>query len=456
MTIGGNVAKKELKTLLGRDLPYNLDAEKLILTACLINEECFDQVCAVLIADDFYFKPHKIIYQAVCALYKDHKGADLVLLHDYLQAKNLSEECGGINYLIELQEALPAIGLVEHYCRLIKDKALLRQLILLSSQIISLGYETQGRTVGELLDYAESKLFQLSHHVANKDFVQLSSLLKQSFKRLSEISESQGSITGLPTGFHSFDVLTSGMQAGDLLILAARPAMGKTALALNIALNAWRSGGGVGIFSLEMPSDQLVLRMIAAESGIAHHKIRTGSISSEEWLELTHTAAVLDEAQIFIDDSPSVSIMELRAKARRLKLKYDIKLLVIDYLQLITVDQKSENRTQEISLISRSLKALAKELGIPILALSQLSRSLEARMDKRPLLSDLRESGAIEQDADVVFFIYRDVVYNAETEHPDSAEIIIGKQRNGPIGTVYVRYEGQLTKFVEPVPKEGY
>ena len=237
------------------------------------------------------------------------------------------------------------------------------------------------------------------------------------------------------------------MQKGDLLILAARPSMGKTALAINMAVNAWRNGHSVGIFSLEMSSEQLTLRMLSSESGIPHQKIRNATVSSEEWMELTNTAARLAEANFFIDDTPGLSLMELRAKARKLKSKHDIKFFVIDYLQLITTTRRHENRTQEISEISRSLKALAKELGVPILALSQLSRSLESRMDKRPMLSDLRESGAIEQDGDVIFFIYRDVIYNPDTDNPDVAEVIIGKQRNGPVGTFHVRFTGEITRF---------
>ena len=264
---------------------------------------------------------------------------------------------------------------------------------------------------------------------------------------MANIKTSQEGVTGIPTGFSHFDTMTSGMQRGDLLILAARPSMGKTALALNIALNACRNNYSIGLFSLEMSAEQLVLRMLSSESRIPHQRIRNAMISSDEWMELTNTAAKLAEAKMFIDDTATLNILELKAKARKLKAAEDIKFLIIDYLQLLSSHKRHENRTQEISAISRALKALAKELNIPILALSQLSRSLESRMDKRPLLSDLRESGAIEQDGDVIFFIYRDAVYNPDTEQPDLTEIIIGKQRNGPVGTTYVKFLNEITCF---------
>jgi replicative DNA helicase len=279
--------------------------------------------------------------------------------------------------------------------------------------------------------------------------VQLDILLKKTFQHLAQIKTTHEGVTGVPSGFYHFDRMTSGMQRGDLLILAARPSMGKTALALNIALNAWHAGATVGLFSLEMASEQLVLRMLSAESQISHQKIRNAMVSSDEWMELTNTAARLAEAKIFIDDSPTLTILELRAKARKLKAQANVQLLIVDYLQLVSSHKWHENRTQEISAISRGLKSLAKELDTPVLALSQLSRSLENRMDKRPLLSDLRESGAIEQDGDVIFFIYRDVLYNPETEYPDNAEIIIGKQRNGPVGSFLVKFKGEITRFYD-------
>ncbi len=439
----------QTEMFLDKDLPFNIDAEKSVISALVLNSDSFDTVCDILSADDFHYKPHQIIFRAIAEMASEKKVFDLLVLHDHLLSRSLLDMAGGFPYLVELQENINSIGLLSRHAQIVKEKSVLRSLIMSCSDIIASCYKQGGKTVEELIDTAEKCIFQISNKTGSKDFVALSQILKSTFKKISEFSDTNGEITGIPAGFAKFDSMTSGLQNGDLLILAARPAMGKTALALNIALNALRHGQQVGVFSLEMSAEQLVLRMISSESGVAHHKIRTGSIGSEEWLELTNVAAELDEAKMFIDDTPSISIMELRAKARRLKSKHDIKFLVIDYLQLITVDQKSENRTQEIAMISRSLKALAKELSVPILALSQLSRSLESRMDKRPMLSDLRESGSIEQDADLVFFIYRDVVYNPDTEDKNAAEIIIGKHRNGPTGTIPVLFDGSITKFFD-------
>lgn len=442
-------SKQEGVLPFSKELPFSIEAERSVLSSLLLNVDSYDQVADILSIDEFYYRPHRIIYQAICEFNAQGKNFDLLVLHDHLLGKNLLDKVGGVPYLMELQQNVYSLGFLAQHAKIVKDKALLRCLITSCTEIVGICYEPKGKEVAELLDVAEKQIFQISNKVSTKDFLPLSQLLKSTFKKISDASETQGDVTGIPCGFGAFDTMTSGLQNGDLLILAGRPAMGKTALALNIAVNAWRSGAGVGVFSLEMPSEQLVLRMIASESGIPLHKIRTGSFGSEEWLEITDVAALLDESQIFIDDSPSITLIELRAKARRLKFKHDVKLLVIDYLQLVTLDQRVENRTQEIATISRGLKALAKELDLPIIALSQLSRSLESRMDKRPMLSDLRESGSIEQDADIVCFVYRDVVYNPETENPSAAEIIIGKQRNGPIGTVNVAFDGAISRFYD-------
>ena len=438
---------RDWRSLLGRELPANLEAEKALLAAVLLNEQALVSVTETLVSSDFYGRSNRIIFEAVSDLSRENKKCDTVVLHDYLSSRNLLEECGGVDYLLELQEQIPAIGLAEQHAKIIKEKSLLRGLITAASEVISTCYDSKGRSVDVVLDMAEKNIFNVSNKISSQHFVKLGEVLKATFKKLSEVGQKDGHLTGITTGFAQFDEMTSGMQNGDLLILASRPSMGKTALALNMAVNAWRSGVSVGIFSLEMSSEQLVLRMISSESGISNQKIRSANISSEEWVELTNIAAKLADAEIFIDDAPSLSIMELRAKARRLKAKNNIGLIVVDYLQLLSGGERHENRTQEISMISRSLKALAKELGIPVLALSQLSRSLESRLDKRPMLSDLRESGALEQDGDVIFFIYRDVVYHPDTEHPDISEVIIGKQRNGPTGTVHVTFDGSITRF---------
>jgi replicative DNA helicase len=439
----------DAESIVGKSLPANIDAEKSVLAALLLNADNITLVSDSLKSADFYLKHHQILYQALLELAQTSQKIDLVVLKDYLETKELLDASGGLVYLMELQEDIPSIGLINQHAKIVKDKAILRDLIQSAADIITTCYDQKIEEIDSVLDTAEKKIYAISHKLTAPTFVQIDELLKRTFKHLADVKNHREGLTGVPSGFGHFDYMTSGMQAGDLLILAARPSMGKTALALNILVNAWKSGAAVAMFSLEMSSEQLVLRMLSSESAIAHQKIRNALVSSDEWMTLTNHAAQLAEAKIFIDDSPSLNIMELRAKARKLKAKEDIKFLVIDYLQLINSHTKHENRTQEISSISRSLKALAKELRIPVLALSQLSRSLETRMDKRPQLSDLRESGAIEQDGDVIFFIYRDIVYNPDTQDPDLAEIIIGKQRNGPVGSFHVRYKGEITKFID-------
>jgi replicative DNA helicase len=412
-----------------------------------LDDENLTLVTDILRATDFYVKQHQHIFQAIVDIASSGLKCDLLVLQDQLINKKLLDEVGGIEYLMELQEDIPSMGLIAQHARIVKDKSMLRDLIHSAASIISSCYDQNIDEIDSVLDTAEQKIFQISNKLAAPTFVRLDEVLKKTFQQLAQVKSSQEGITGTTTGFKAFDTMTSGMQRGDLLILAARPSLGKTALALNIATEAWHAGCPVAIFSLEMSAEQLVLRMLSAESQIPHQKIRNALLGPEEFMTLTNTAARLAEAKIFIDDSPSINIMELRAKARKLKAQEGIGLIVVDYLQLINSHQRHENRNQEISSISRALKALAKELDCPVLALSQLSRSLENRMDKRPMLSDLRESGAIEQDGDVIFFIYRDVVYNPQTEHPDIAEVIIGKQRNGPVGAFPVRFHGEITRF---------
>ncbi len=437
--------------MLGKQLPANLEAERSVLGAFLLHDEHVRSVTELLMSQDFYSIAHQTIYQAIATLIHEHKRIDLVTVQDELTKTNQLQEVGGLAYLVSLQEDIPALGLVEQHARIIKEKAILRDLIQSAAGIITTCYSQDEKNIDTVLDLAERKIFEISDKRVSQNFVQLDIWLKRTFQHLSDIKSNSKGITGIASGYKKLDQMTSGFQNGDLVILAARPSMGKTALALCIAEHAARAGTAIGFFSLEMSAEQLVLRLLSSESGIPHQSIRNATISSQEWLELTNIAAQLAERKLFIDDSPMVNIMDVRTKARKLKAQNNLQFLIIDYLQLLHSHKKHENRHQEVSDISRSLKALAKELQIPILALSQLSRAVDGRMDKRPMLSDLRESGAIEQDADVIMFLYRDVVYNAESENPALAELIVGKHRNGPTGTVYMDFIRELTKFEESV-----
>lgn len=432
---------------LGKQLPANLEAERSVLGALLLNDEYLGRVSEILVADDFYAPPHRLIFQTILNIVQQFKRIDLVTLQDELLKRDQLEAVGGIVYLISLQEDIPAIGLLEQHAKIIKEKSVLRELIGSAASIITNCYTQDQKNIESVLDDAEKTIFQISNKRTGSSFVQLDIWLKKTFQHLSDIKSHSKGITGIPTGYKKLDQMTSGFQNGDLIILAARPSMGKTALALSIGAAAAEQGFSVGVFSLEMSAEQLTLRLLSAESRIAHHNIRNATITSEDWLQLTSVAGKLAERKIFIDDTAMLDIMELRAKARKLKIEHNLQFLIIDYLQLLHTVKRHENRHQEVSEISRSLKALAKELGVPILALSQLSRAVDARMDKRPMLSDLRESGAIEQDADLIMFLYRDIVYNPETENPASSELIVGKQRNGPTGTVFMNFARELTKF---------
>jgi len=433
--------------VLGKSLPANLDAEKSILGAILLNDDCLPQLSETLISEDFYSPQHKIIYEAILECSKKFKRIDLVTLQDELKKKNKLEDVGGIVYLVSLQEDISSLGLVEQHAQIIKEKALLRELIESATGIITNCYSQDDKNISIVLDEAEKTIFQISNKRTSQSFVQLNIWLKKTFQHLSDIKSNSRGITGIPSGYKKLDRMSSGFQNGDFVVLAARPSMGKTALALSVISNAATDGFPVGFFSLEMSAEQLILRLLSSESGIALHNIRNATISSEEWIAITNVAAQLAEMKIFIDDTAMLSIMDLRARARKLKMEHNVQLLVVDYLQLLHSKKRHENRHQEVSEISRSLKALSKELSIPIIAISQLSRAVDSRMDKRPMLSDLRESGAIEQDADLIMFLYRDVVYNPETENPAMAELIVGKQRNGPTGTVYLHFARELTKF---------
>lgn len=437
----------DAETILGKQLPANIDAERSVIGALLLNDEYIGKVSEVLVPDDFYNPAHKIIFQVLLDIAQARKRSDIVTLQDELNKRGQLDAAGGLVYLLSLQEDIPSVGMVEQHSALIKEKSVLRDLIGSAANIITNCYSQNEKGIDVVLDDAEKTIFQISNKRTTQSFVQLDIWLKKTFQHLSDIKSHSKGVTGIPAGYKKFDEMTSGFQNGDLIVLAARPSMGKTALALSIAASAAAQNFTVGVFSLEMSAEQLTLRMLSSESGIPHQSIRNATISSDEWVALTHVAAQLAERKFFIDDSAMLTVMDLRAKARKLKIEHNLQFLIIDYLQLLHTTKRYENRHQEVSDISRSLKGLAKELDIPIIALSQLSRAVESRMDKRPMLSDLRESGAIEQDADLIMFLYRDVIYNPETENPALSEIIIGKQRSGPTGTVYLNFAKELTKF---------
>ena len=413
----------------------------------LLNDEHVPKVLEMVQVKDFYLPAHAMIFAGISEIARRMERLDIVTLQNELDKKQQLESAGGILYLLSLQEDIPAMGLIQQHATIIKEKSVLRELIDSASQIIAGCYNQDNEDINATLDQAEKTIFQIATKRTEQNFVQLNIWLKKTFQHLSDIKSNNGGLTGVSSGFAHLDKMTSGFQPGDLIILAARPSMGKTALALNVAAYAAAQGVSVGVFSLEMGGEQLTLRLLSTESNIAHHDIRNANITSDEWLDLIHQAGKLAERKLFIDDTAGLDIMALRAKARQLKRQENVGFLVVDYLQLLHSGKKHENRHQEVSEISRALKILAKELQVPILALSQLSRAVDGRMDKRPMLSDLRESGAIEQDADVIMFLYRDVVYNPDTDNPAGAELIIGKQRNGPTGTVQLTFLRELTKF---------
>lgn len=433
--------------VLGKSLPYSAQAEKAVLGALLLNDEYMNQVAEILQPTDFYQPAHKIIYGLCHDLFTRLKRIDIITLQDELTKAEQLETVGGLEYLLALQEDIPSVGLIGQHAQIIKEKAVLRELINSATGIISNCYNQHDKGIESVLDQAEQTIFNISNKRTNQHFVQLNIWLKKTFQHLSDIKSHKKGITGIASAYKKLDDMTAGFQKGDLIVLAARPSMGKTALSLSIAGQAANDGYAVGVFSLEMSAEQLTLRLLSSQSRISHHHIRNATITSDEWVELTNVAAHLANLKLFIDDTPMVSVMDVRTKARKLKAEHGLDFLIIDYLQLLHSSRKHENRHQEVSEISRALKALAKELDMPILALSQLSRAVDSRMDKRPMLSDLRESGAIEQDADLIMFLYRDIVYNKDTEHPSIAELIVGKQRNGPTGTVYLDFLGELLRF---------
>ncbi len=433
---------------LGRIPPQSLEAEQSVLGSMLIDKEVIPIVMEILRSDDFYRPDHKEIYDVIIELFDRAQPIDLITVSERLRLHGKLELVGGLEYLTNMATAVPTTANVKHYAKLVEEKALLRKLIKTSSDIVDLGFAA-GEEVSYILDKAEQGIFDILQKRSSQGFVPIKDVLVDTFNKLEELYNNKGHVTGIPTGFNDLDFKTSGLHNSDLILIAARPAMGKTAFALNVAQYAAVHGRvPVAIFSLEMSKEQLVNRMLCSEAMVDSSKMRTGNLEDNDWQKVARALAPLSEAPIFIDDTPGISITEIRAKCRRLKLEHNIGLVVIDYLQLMQGSRsKSENRQQEISEISRSLKILAKEINIPVITLSQLSRASETRTDHRPILSDLRESGAIEQDADIVMFLYRDDYYNPETEKKNIAEVILAKHRNGSTGTVELVWLGQYTKF---------
>ena len=438
--------------------PQNLEAETSVLGAVLLENEALNRVLEILKQDDFYREAHRRIFAAILHLYEHSEPVDLITLSEVLKSRGDLEDVGGVEYLNSLVNGVPTAANISYYAKIIKEKAILRKLINRATEIVSQSYSNSG-DVDEFIDQAERTIFEISEDRVRPSFYPIKELIKASFKTIERLYEKRQLITGVPTGFQRLDELTSGLQPSDLIIIAGRPSMGKTAFALNIAQHASvRATTPAAIFSLEMSKEQLALRMLCSEAKVDAHRLRGGFLSEADWPKLTRAAGSLSEAPLFIDDTPGISALEMRAKARRLKIEHNLGLVIVDYLQLMRGRASADSREQEISDISRSLKALAKELSIPVIALSQLNRRVEERGDKRPQLSDLRESGAIEQDADVILFLYRDEIYNKSEENRGKAEIIIGKQRNGPTDKVDLAFLDKYTRFenLSGLKEDGY
>lgn len=439
--------------------PHSIEAEQALLGGLLIDPDSWDNVADKVSDIDFYRHDHARIFNAVKDLSeRQDKPHDVLTVSEWFDQRGELQDIGGMIYLGTLAKETPTAANIKAYADIVRERSVLRQLIKVGTQVSSSAYSPEGRDSKELLEQAETSIFQIAEQESREKsgFQGINDLLKKTVDRIEELFEQDEGLTGVSTGYADIDKRTSGLQDGDLIIIAARPSMGKTSFAMNIAENVGiESGKAVAIYSMEMPAESLVMRMMSSLGRIDQNKVRSGKLDDEDWPRLTSAIGLLSNAKIFIDDTGGLSPGEMRARARRLKREHDIGLIVIDYLQLMQIPGYKENRTNEISEISRSLKALAKELSVPVIALSQLNRSLEQRPDKRPIMSDLRESGAIEQDADVIMFIYRDEYYNEDSEYKGTAEIITGKQRNGPTGKDRLTFLGQYTRF-ESWISDGY
>lgn len=435
------------EALIKKVLPHNVEAEQSVIGSMIMDRDAIITASEILTGEDFYQHQNGILYDAMIELYGEGMPVDLVTLQNKLKEKDLPPELASIEFIRDLVSVVPTSANVKYYASIVKEKAVLRRLIKITDQISSQCYLNK-EPVETILENTEKQIFDIIQNRNTGDFVSIQDIVIQSIESIEAAARNHGSVTGIATGFYDLDYKTAGMQPSDLILIAARPSMGKTAFVLNIAEHvALKLHITTAIFSLEMSKDQLVKRILSMNSKVDSQAIRTGSLQDDDWIKLVESAKLVGNSNMIIDDTPGITISELRSKCRKFKLEQNLGLVIIDYLQLMSGSKKSESRQQEISEISRSLKALAREIHVPVIALSQLSRAVEQRPDKRPMLSDLRESGAIEQDADVVMFIYRDEYYNKDSEKTGVSEIIIGKQRNGPTGTVELAWLSQYTKF---------
>ncbi|HSP47330.1 MAG TPA: replicative DNA helicase [Clostridiaceae bacterium] len=428
-----------------RIMPNNQDAEQSVLGSMILDKNAIAQVLEVLKADDFYRESHKTIFNAVLELFQKDIPIDLVTMSENLRSVDKLESVGGITYITELASSVPTTLNLGSYIKIVSEKSLLRRLIRASTEIMDDSYTMQDE-VEAVLDGAEKRIFNIAEKRSSGGFEPLSTILERGFVEIERMFNNKGTTTGVPSPFPELDAKTSGFQRGDMILIAARPSMGKTTLALNLAEHAaLRAGKSIAIFSLEMSTEQLAYKLLCSEANVDMLKLRTGELDDKDWENIARASGPLSQAKIYIDDTAGISVTEMRSKCRRLKLEHGIDMIMVDYLQLMS--GSGENRQQEVSEISRSIKALAKEMNCPVIALSQLSRAPEQRADHRPMLSDLRESGSIEQDADLVMFLYRDEYYNKDSEDKNIAECIIAKQRNGPVGTVKLAWLGQFSRF---------
>lgn len=432
--------------------PHSIEAEQSVLGSLMLDNESWEKTADLLVEHDFYRRDHQLIFRAIADLFEQSQPVDVITLAEYHDKRGELDKVGELAYLGMLARNTPSSANIIAYASIVRERSILRQLIAVGTAISNVAFNPEGKSSEEMLDLAEGQVFEIAEKGAKRSggFIQVKEVLSRVVDRIDTLFEQDSPITGLSSGFNDFDEQTSGMQPADLVIVAGRPSMGKTTFAMNLAEHAAiKSKVPVAVFSMEMPADALAMRMLSSLGQIDQHRLRTGRLNDDDWPRLTSAIALLNEAPLFIDDTPALTVTELRARARRLKREHGLSMIVIDYIQLMQGSSRSsnENRATEISEISRSLKALAKELEVPVVALSQLNRSLEQRPNKRPIMSDLRESGAIEQDADLIVFIYRDEVYNEDSAEKGKAEIIISKQRNGPIGTVALTFQGKYTRF---------